>query len=96
MLRKILNQTFANDLQTKLYLSFPKGQFHLHGFSKLYRLDRNRNGGGILVFIRDDIHSKLIGSQKRTEGFFVELNLERKNGSYVAPIILTFLRYHFI
>ena len=61
-----------------------------------YRLDRNRNGGGILVFIREDIPSKLIESQMRMEGFFLELNLKRKNGSYVAPIILNFLRYHFI
>ena len=37
--------------KTKLDSPFPKGQFHLHGFSKPYRLDRNENGGGILVFI---------------------------------------------
>ena len=61
-----------------------------------YRLDRNRNGGGILVFIREDTPSKLIESQMRMEGFFLELNLKRKNGSYVAPIILNFLRYQFI
>ena len=64
--------------ETKLDLSFPKGQFHLHGFSEPYRLDRNGNGGGILVFIREDIPSKLIESKMRTEGFFVELNLKRK------------------
>ena len=46
--------------ETKLDLSFPKGQFHLHGFSEPYRLDRNGNGGGILVFICEDIPCKLI------------------------------------
>ena len=64
--------------ETKLDSSFPKGQFHLHGFSEPYRLDRNGNGGGILVFIREDIPSKLIELQMEIEGFFVELNLKRK------------------
>ena len=65
--------------ETKLDSSFPKGQFHLHGFSEPYRLDRNGNGGGILAFIREGIPSKLMESQMRIEGFFVELNLKRKN-----------------
>ena len=60
--------------ETKLDLSFPKGPFHLHGFSEPYR----RNGGGILVFIREDMPSKLVESQMRMEGFFIELNLKRK------------------
>ena len=64
--------------ETKLDSSFPKRQFHLHGFSEPYRLDRNGNNGGILVFIREDIPSKLTESQMRIEGFFVELNLKRK------------------
>ena len=46
--------------ETKLDSSFPKGQFHLHGFSEPYRLDRNGNGDGILVFICEDIPSNLI------------------------------------
>ena len=65
--------------ETKLDSRFPKGQFHLHGFSEPYRLDRNGNGRGILVFISEDIPSKLIESQMRIEGFSVELNLKRKH-----------------
>ena len=30
------------------------------GFSKPYRQKRNRNGGGIMILIRDDIPSKLL------------------------------------
>ena len=30
------------------------------GFSKPYRQDRNRNGSGIMIYIRDDIPSKLL------------------------------------
>ena len=39
----------------KLHKSFPSGQFLLHGYSEPFRLDRNQFGGGLLVFIRDDI-----------------------------------------
>ena len=60
-------------------------------------LTKNGNGGKILVFIRENIPSKLIELQMRIEGFFDELSLQRKKiGSYVAPIILNFSRYHFI
>ena len=64
--------------ETKLDSSFPKGQFQIHGYSEPYRFDRNGNGGGILVFIREDIPSKLVESQMKIEGFFIELNLRRK------------------
>ena len=64
--------------ETKLDSSFPNGQFQIHGYSEPYRFDRNGNGGGILVFIREDIPSKLVESQMKIEGFFIELNLRRK------------------
>ena len=64
--------------EKKFDLSLPKGQFHLHGYSEPYRLDRNGNSGGIFVFIREDIPSKLIESQMRIDRFFLELNLKRK------------------
>ena len=64
--------------ETKLDLSFPNGQFQSHGYSEPYRLDRKGKGGGILVFIRLDIPTKLIDSQMKIKGFFIELNLRRK------------------
>ena len=64
--------------ETKLDSSFPKGQFNLHGFSEAHKLDRNGNGGGILVFIREEIPVKFIETKMRIEGFVVELNLKRK------------------
>ena len=44
--------------ETKIDASFPKAQFHLHGYADPYRLDRTCNGGGLLLYIRDDIASK--------------------------------------
>ena len=40
--------------------------------------DRNGNGGGILLCIREDITSKLILTKMTIEGFFVEINLRKK------------------
>ena len=64
--------------KTKLDSSLPNGQFQIHGYSDPNKFDRSRNGDGILVFIREDIPTKLIESQMKIEGFFVELNLKRK------------------
>ena len=64
--------------ETKLDPSFPTGQFHIHGFSEPYRFDRNSSGGGILLYIREDIPSKLILTKMTIEGFFVEINLRKK------------------
>ena len=82
--------------ETKLDISFPNGQFQIHGYPESYRLDRNGNRGGILVFIREDILTKLIDSQMKVEGFFIELNLRRKSGFCAALIILNILKYHII
>ena len=46
--------------ETRLDQSFSTGQFHIHGFSERYRSDRNCNGGGIPLYISQDISSKLI------------------------------------
>ena len=61
--------------ETKIDNSFPTMQFHIEGYC-IYRLDRNEYGGGILVYVREDIPSKLIPMQSSSiEGFFIELNL---------------------
>ena len=39
--------------ETKLDETFPSSQFHMAGFSLPYRLDRNRNGGGVMIFVRE-------------------------------------------
>ena len=67
--------------ETKIDDTFPEIQFCFPGFSKPFRLDRTCNGGGILLFIREDIPSKLIKTKfllENFEGFFVEINLRRK------------------
>ena len=46
--------------ETKLDETFPAVQFSLQGFFDPYQFERNRNGGGIMLYIREDIPSRLI------------------------------------
>ena len=60
--------------------TFPAVQFLLQGFCMPDRFDRNRNCGGIMLYIRENIPSRLIERevQNNFEYFFVEINLRRK------------------
>ena len=49
----------------------------IEGCSKPYRLDRNRYGGGVIIYVRGDIPSKELNKHKFTkdiEGLFIEIN----------------------
>ena len=50
--------------ESKLDDSFPDSQFLIEGFDKPFRLDRNRNGSGIMSFIRSYIPAKVISTDK--------------------------------
>ena len=52
----------------------------MDGFSLPYRLDRNGNGGGVMIFVKEDIPSKLLikhNFQSHVEGLFVDLNFRK-------------------
>ena len=64
--------------ETKIDDTFPLAQFSVEGYSTLYRLDRTCKGGGLLLYVRDDIPSKQIKLKKfieneAFEGFFFKL-----------------------
>ena len=66
--------------ETKLDDSFPKAQFCIDGFCIPYRLDRNINGGGLMIYVRDDIPSKMLTKHnlpKDIEAAFIELNFRK-------------------
>ena len=45
-----------------------------------YRIDRNRNGGGVIIYVREYIPSKILEKHKLprdVEGIVVELNLRK-------------------
>ena len=74
--------------ETKIDETFPSRQFFIKGFTPPYRLDWNCHGGGILVYVREDIPSKLIEMKSSSESISIELKLRRKkwlvNCSYNA------------
>ena len=52
----------------------------MDGFSLPYRLDRNGNGWGVMIFVKEDIPSKLLTKHNfpsDVEGLFVELNFRK-------------------
>ena len=61
-------------------------------FSLPYKLDRNRNGRGVVTFVKEDIPSTLLARHNflgHVKGLFVELNLRKSKwllfGSYPPP-----------
>ena len=66
--------------ETKLDDTFPENQFLINGFKKPYRKDRNRFGGGVMIYVRDDIPSQEKDKFKLpdgVEGLIVEINLRK-------------------
>ena len=66
--------------EKKLDDAFPNSQFLVPGFSRSFRLDRNWRGGGVMIYVREDIPSKLLTKHvfpSDTECTFLELNLRK-------------------
>ena len=59
--------------ETKLDSSFPQAQFRMEGYALPFRCDRSSHGGGFLLFIWEDISTKIISITplKNFEGIFV-------------------------
>ena len=58
MVRGLFDVTTVTE--TKLDYSFPGAQFCINGFSITLSLDKTRNGGGLIIYLRDDITSKML------------------------------------
>ena len=41
--------------ESKLDDSFPIEQFHMDGYLPPFRADRDKEGGGVIIYVRDDI-----------------------------------------
>ena len=63
--------------ETKIDSLFPTAQFQIKSYTT-YRLDRNANGGGILLYIREDLPSTLLNSDMSIESFYIEINIIKK------------------
>ena len=66
--------------ETKLNESFPVNQFIAFGYSVPYRLDRISKGGGLLLYIKETIPSRLLKSfvlEKDIQALFIETNFRK-------------------
>ena len=55
----------------------PLNQFAMQSYSKPYRFDRNSNGGGVFIHVREDIPSrelKIRNTPEDIESIFIEIN----------------------
>ena len=81
--------------ETKLDDSFPTAHFIVDGFTP-YRRDRNRNGGGVIIYVRQDIPSKeltkfkLADSDKNgsLEWIFLEVRLKDSKWLFMVRPLL--------
>ena len=67
--------------ETKIDESYPPSHFIIEGFGTPLRLDRNKHGGGVLVYIREHLPCKLIpfeNTPKDIEAIFFESTLRNK------------------
>ena len=66
--------------ETKLDDTFPTSQFLMQGYSTPFRNDPTSKGGGILLYIREDIPCNIFKTETDAyyEGFFIEINLRKK------------------
>ena len=69
--------------ETKLDATFTKAQFLLNGFSEPYRLDRSRNGGAVMIYIHENVPSKLLAIHVfPLEDLFVGFNFRKCKNRY--------------
>ena len=47
-------------IECKIDDSFPTAKFYMQGYSTPFRLDRNSHGGGMLLYVCEDIPAKVI------------------------------------
>ena len=78
--------------ETKIDETFPTGQFIIEDYMPPFRKDRNQYGGGLLIYVKDNIPAKIVEDHQMSndiESIFIELNFRRNKwllmGTYHPP-----------
>ena len=74
--------------ETKLDNAYLTSQLHIDGYSMPYRLGRNRNGGEVIMYVKEDILSKVLRKHlflNDIEGVFVEINFRKSTRLLYGP-----------
>ena len=66
--------------ETNVDSTFPSPQFEIHGYTSPFRLDRSRDGGGLLLYTKQDIPTMLLPSQHfgKIQCVILEINISNK------------------
>ena len=59
----------------------PKNQFLIDGFIPPFRLDRSDHGGGVMIYVREDIPCKILNKHstpENFEGICLEVNIRKR------------------
>ena len=78
--------------ESKLDDLYPTSQFHIEGFREPFRQDRDKNGGGLLIYVNECIPTKKLNKHvfpEDIEGLFIKLNFGKTKwilfGTYHPP-----------
>ena len=66
--------------ETKLDGTFPRSQFRIPGYRVPYRKDRDTHGGGVMIYVREDIPSDILRKhvlEENIEAIFIQVNLKK-------------------
>ena len=79
--------------ETKIDKSFPENQFSIDGYNLPYRLDRNQDGGGLLVYFRTGIPSRKLKTNlpENVEGIFFDMNIRYKKWLIKSRLLCYYL-----
>ena len=66
--------------KTKTDSTFPLNQFAIQGYSKPYRFDRKRNGGGVFMYLREDSPIRELKIHNTPEGIEISTGIGDFNG----------------
>ena len=75
----MLEKNIDISLISKTKVECPLAQFKIEGFTTPHRYDRNDKGAGLLLYIREDIPSRLLQSKSHCniESLSVEINFKK-------------------
>ena len=57
--------------ETKLDDSFPNSQFLVDGFSEPFRIDRNRFGDGLMIYVKQHPEAELLTNMTKKQLFCI-------------------------
>ena len=75
-------------IETKIDGTFPTSQFLMSGYSNVYWLDRNDKGGGIMLFIKDNLITFLVSEFCFSEETDILRRIKPKETKMVDIVLL--------